>query len=126
MNIGPLAVVAFVLVLVLAGCLAPTPSIPTPTPVPIATWVAQGIPSDLVILYTDFIPFSWGHHATIQISADGTAAYACVGGDCLEGFIRKLSPEALRRVVLAFRNVSTTLRQLRLDFSVRTCVAGDA
>jgi CRISPR-associated protein Csd1 len=26
----------------------------------------------------------------------------------------------------AFRNVSTTLRQLRLDFSVRTCVAGDA
>jgi hypothetical protein len=28
--------------------------------------------------------------------------------------------------ILANRNVSTTLRQLGLDFSVRTCVAGDA
>ena len=26
----------------------------------------------------------------------------------------------------AFRNVSTTLRQLSLDFSVRACVSGDA
>lgn len=35
-------------------------------------------------------------------------------------------PEPSQPVVFQIRNVSTTLRQLRLDFSVQTWVAGDA
>jgi hypothetical protein len=101
MNIRPLAVAAFVLVLVLAGCLAPTPSIPTPTPVPIATWVAQGIPSDLIITYDMVIPLVDIQEA-IRITADGSATYRRSNPRVTEQFQGKLSPEALKRVMLAF------------------------
>jgi len=106
MNIRALTTAAFVSALILTGCPAPfsqsETSNPAPGPVPVATWVAQGIPGDLEIAYS----YSYGHRLggeAIQISADGTATYAySPDGEQEKRFAGKLSPEALRRVVLAF------------------------
>jgi hypothetical protein len=94
----------FVSVLILAGCAAPAPPAPStiPTSLPIATWVAQGIPSDLRIQYS--YGSRWDRGDELQIRADGTAEYLHWSADGHEStmFAGKLSPDVLRRAILAF------------------------
>ena len=105
MNIRPLAIAAFVSVLIPAGCGAPAPTanpLPIPTPVPIATWVAQGIPSDLEITYDNFEGIYFDEE--LRITADGSATYTIHSESSTLEYAGKLSPEALKRAVLAFED----------------------
>jgi hypothetical protein len=100
MNIRALMIAAFGSVVILAGSLTPTPTpLPIQAPVPIATWVAQGIPSDLVVTYHYDVSLLDGQD-DIRITADGSATYRTPSK--LPGqFAGKLSPDALKRVISA-------------------------
>lgn len=120
MSIRVQAIAVCVLVWFLAGCRTDTPTplpaatplrtptappTPTPlavsTPVPIATWVAQDIPSDLVITVEQSGSFGNEFDTNVRIGADGSATYIRDPAAADDG-LRKLSPDALRQIVLAF------------------------
>jgi hypothetical protein len=98
-NIRALMIAAFGSILVLAGCAAPPP-----TPVLIATWVAQGIPSDLVIEYSGTNGVA-DLDLDVRIKADGSTTYHSSTYHRLTTpgqHAGKLTTDALKRVVLAF------------------------
>lgn len=86
-----------------ATALPPTVVPATPTEAPIATWIAQGIPSDTLIEVTYISPMQRDSRESIQITADGSATYdyySAPGQPSRRA--GQLSPETLKRVILAF------------------------
>jgi hypothetical protein len=85
----------FLLILALAlGCCTQAP---TPTPVPIATWIAEGVPEDLVISYSSS-GLAGAHSVTIN--ADGTVSSTLMvfegPGSLAANGISKISQDELK------------------------------